>query len=176
MATFCPTLTLTFPSAISSCHLQLPPEGVTPSHSRSALSEWELQQGQGIRSLTKKNESKVISYRQNLLMTLVINLSRAYKLSSPPQFQGDTLSQPSSSDLKFLTLASYSRLSNTDLKINTHRPLPSPPRLCPGKHPSPQLWALNTSNHSQVPCALPYKKPSEPAPPLPLPALLPPLL
>lgn len=98
-------------------------------------------------------------------MTLVINLSRAYKLSSPPQFQGDTLSQPSSSDLKFLTLASYSRLSNTDLKINTHRPLPSPPRLCPGKHPSPQLWALNTSNHSQVPCALPYKKPSEPAAP-----------
>lgn len=107
MAKFCPSLTLTFPSATSSCHLQLLREGLTPSRSRSGISESGLQQGQGIRSLTKEDESKGSSYGQKFLMTPVINLSRAYKLPHPPppQFQGDTLPQPSSSDLEFLTLA-----------------------------------------------------------------------
>lgn len=83
MAKFCPSLTPTFSSATSSCHLQLLREGLTPSRSRSGISESGLQQGQGIRSLTKEDESKGTSNGQKFLMTLVINLSRAYKLPPP---------------------------------------------------------------------------------------------
>lgn len=40
VANFYPTLTPTFHSATFSCHLQLPLENLTPSHSVSGISEW----------------------------------------------------------------------------------------------------------------------------------------
>lgn len=104
-----------------------------------------------VTSLAKENERKGTSYRQNFLMTLVMNLSRTWKSPPPTLFQGDTLPRPASVNLKFLTPVDYSRLSYPDLKIKVHRPLRAPPRFCPGKPPNPQLWALNTSHHSQGP-------------------------